>query len=241
MKPLGRKAYGSIGHLSNSRRGPADFGIHEGQERICTVRARDSKDRVILTEKLDGSNVAIARVDGKIIALQRAGFLASSSPFRQHHVFADWVKMNENRFCDVKDGESLHGEWLYQAHGTMYRLKDGPLVLFDAKADGERVPYDQFRYMADKADVPIAHPLSDGPPVTVDVAMQLLGTYGHHGAIDKAEGVVWRVERRGVFDFMAKYVRPDKIDGKYFPEISGEQVIYNLVGEDHKGENDGRR
>ena len=30
-KPLGRKAYGSIGHLPNSRVGPKDHHIHEGQ------------------------------------------------------------------------------------------------------------------------------------------------------------------------------------------------------------------
>lgn len=46
---------------------------------------------------------------------------------------------------------------------------------------------------------------------------------GGHGARDGAEGAVWRVERfdpkrkRKVVDFLAKYVRGDKVDGLYLP------------------------
>ena len=39
-KPLGRKAYGSIGHLPNSRLGPGDHAVPEGIARICTERLR---------------------------------------------------------------------------------------------------------------------------------------------------------------------------------------------------------
>ena len=52
------------------------------------------------------------------------------------------------------------------------------------------------------------------------------------------EGVVWRVERnelirpggqerRWQVDFLVKYVRPDKIDGSYLSEISGQPPVYN--------------
>jgi hypothetical protein len=40
LRPLKRKAYGSIPHLPNSRTGPGDHHIPEGQTRICTERAR---------------------------------------------------------------------------------------------------------------------------------------------------------------------------------------------------------
>ena len=39
-------------------------------------------------------------------------------------------------------------------------------------------------------------------------------------ALDPVEGAVWRCERQGAVDFLGKYVRPDKIDGKYLPELS---------------------
>jgi hypothetical protein len=38
---------------------------------------------------------------------------------------------------------------------------------------------------------------------------------------NEIEGVVYRVERKGVVDFLAKYVRPDKVDGKY---LSGDPI-----------------
>ena len=66
-KPLGRKAYGSIPHLPNSRIGPGDHKCHEGQERIATVKSRNKHDVIIVQEKLDGSNVAVALKDGIIL------------------------------------------------------------------------------------------------------------------------------------------------------------------------------
>ena len=47
-KPLGRRAYGSIGHLPDSRMGPGDHHVHEGQARICTEKVRDRHDLVIV-------------------------------------------------------------------------------------------------------------------------------------------------------------------------------------------------
>ena len=49
----------------------------------------------------------------------------------------------------------------------------------------------------------------------------------HHSGCDEPEGVVYRVERKGDVDFLAKWVRPDKVDGKYLPEMSGEPAVWN--------------
>src|SRR5205814_3598625 len=111
-KPLGRKAYGSIPHLPSSRLGPGDHTCSAEQARICTVKARDEHDRIIVTEKLDGSNTAIANVGGAIVALTRAGHLATASRHEQHHLFAHWVRERYAHFQDtLADGEALHGEW----------------------------------------------------------------------------------------------------------------------------------
>lgn len=71
-----------------------------------------------------------------------------------------------------------------------------------------------------------------GKPIGIDESMSSLGQHGRFGAIDAAEGVVYRVERRlrntpDEVDFLAKYVRPDKVDGCYLPEISGAETIWN--------------
>jgi len=47
-KPLGRKNYGSIPHLPNSRMGIGDHSCHEGQARIATIKARDKNDEVFV-------------------------------------------------------------------------------------------------------------------------------------------------------------------------------------------------
>lgn len=93
-KPLGQRAYGSIPHLPGSRLGPGDYCINEGQARIATEKARDKHDLIIVQEKLDGSNVAVAKVNGEIIALTRSGYTALSSPYQQHHfLLCGWKKI----------------------------------------------------------------------------------------------------------------------------------------------------
>lgn len=223
VKPLGHKAYGSIPHLPNSRLGPGDYHCHEGQARICTERARDRHDRIIVTEKLDGSNVSVANVNGQIIALTRAGYVAATSPYDQHHVFDKWVAGRVWRTLPV--GYRISGEWMYHAHGTIYR-PDAPLICFDAfDASNHRLPHDDARALFDSLGMVGAHVVSDGPPATVEAALSSLGDLGFHGAQEQVEGAVWRVERHGKFDFLAKFVRPEKVDGKYLESISGKPAI----------------
>jgi len=131
-KPLGIKNYGHIPHLPNSRIGEGDHKCSEGQAKIATQKARDKNDCIIVQEKLDGSNVGVARINDEVYALSRAGYLATTSPYKLHHMFAEWVGNNQKRFMDVlENGERIVGEWLVQAHGTRYHLWHEPFVAFD--------------------------------------------------------------------------------------------------------------
>jgi hypothetical protein len=174
---------------------------------------------MIITEKLDGSNVGIARIDGKILALGRAGYLAQSSRFAQHQIFAEWVRANEQRWLDaLLDGERIVGEWMAQAHGTKYTLPSGPFAAFDLMRLDKRALHDALWKRCSDNGIPTPKLIHDGGPMSVEEAMRLHGD-GIHGA-EEPEGVVYRVERNGVFDFLAKWVRPDKVDGKYLPGVS---------------------
>lgn len=226
MKPLGRKNYGSIPHLPGSRMGPGDHHCHEGQEEICCRKVRDRHDVVIVTEKLDGSNVGVARVGDEILALGRAGHLAETSKYEQHQLFAAWVRENEDRFrAAILPGYRIVGEWLAQAHGTRYELTHEPFVVFDVMQGEKRLPYQEIEKLRDRFK--LATVIHRGGSFSVAAALVELGEHGSHGAVDPVEGAVWRVERRGEFDFMAKYVRPDKVDGLYLPEVSGGEAIWN--------------
>ena len=226
-KPLGIKAYGSIGHMAGSRMGPGDHRVPDGQAAIATIKARDRHDRVIVTEKLDGSCTAVARINGELVALGRAGWPAQSSPYEQHQLFAVWVRANVARFDDLVDGERMVGEWLAQAHGTRYQLDHEPWVPFDVMVLTRRKPWDVTLERIQRAGLRPPALISYGPPISIETAIALLGDNGFHGALDPVEGAVWRVERRGEYDFMAKYVRPDKIDGAYLPDISGQPAIWH--------------
>ena len=228
IKPLGRSAYGSIPHLPGSRLGPGAPHISPGQARICCEKVRDKLDRIFVQEKLDGSCTAVTRLDGEIIALGRSGYLARSSPYEMHQMFAAWVDANRTRVLSIlKEGQTLVGEWLAQAHGTRYELTGDPWVPFDLmdRPAYTRWPLAEFSLLVASVGFTVPHVVSERP-TTPEKAMELLKV-SSHGAIDPVEGAVWRVERKGRVDFLAKFVRHDKVDGLYLPELSGKPAVWN--------------
>lgn len=236
-KPLGHKNYGSIGHLPRSRTGPGDHSVHEGQTAICLQTPRDWRDVIVVQEKLDGSNVGVAKVgERQIVPLGRAGYRAETSPYRQHHLFAKWVMRPSNwaRFdAMLCVGERVVGEWLIQAHGTRYELHHEPFVIFDVMEEHERLPYMRVLRRVIPHGFVTPRLISYGPPVSVDYVLKQLRVSGH-GAVDPVEGAVWRVERDGSVDFLAKYVRPEKEDGIYLPGIGDyDEEVWNKGAEEY--------
>ena len=231
------------------------MGIGPGQAKICLESPRDKRDRIIVQEKLDGSNVAVANVGGEIVPIIRAGYRAINGRFEQHKFFHLWVMERVELFAFLRPGERVCGEWLAQAHGTRYTLRHGPFVAFDimrveprdapgagvfgAKRQGKdapaqwRVPYDEFVARV-RPVLPIPECVFDevGKSCTIKRAIEEIEKRNGHGAIDPIEGAVWRVERREkdgpwTVDFLAKFVRHEKVDGKFLPEVSGEQAVWN--------------
>jgi hypothetical protein len=232
-KPLGHKAYGSTPHLIGSRLGPGDYSLTPEQSALFVGERRRKGDRFLVTEKIDGSCVSVARVEGRILALQRAGYLASTSPFPLHHAFDRWVRDREKLFSELLgDHERLVGEWLHTAMGTRFEISDPDDLLagFAMFGGQKRLPYDEFAERTGKLDLRRAKLLSDGPGISIDRAMELVGENGHHGALDGAEGAVWVMETNGEFNSIAKFVRADKVDGKYMGGITGGADVVNYVG-----------
>lgn len=231
-KPFGKKSYGSIPHLIGSRLGPGDHHAGPGQVRIATEKLRDKHDIVYVQEKLDGGNVGIGKLNGKILAITRAGYLATTSQYKTHHAFEEYVRRNELRFDKLlKEGERVCGEWLLTSVGTKYNLPHEPFVPFDLMTGVDRVNYVEFADRVFYCDFTIPRLISAGPPISIETIETALD-FSKHGAIDPVEGAVWRIERKGVVDFLVKYVRPFKVDGKYLEEspanIIREQYDYLL-------------
>lgn len=225
MKPLGKKNYGSIPHLSSSKLGPKDYFIGEGQERILTINKRDKHDKILVFEKYDGSNVGVAKKNGKIFALIRVGREAHTSPYHQHHMFDQWVRNRSDMFNDLlNEGERVVGEWLYQAHGLIYKIKQEPIVFFDYfTASNKRHTFDVLQQM----NLPLPRLIHEGDSISVEALQPILNqkTDSIKPSGDP-EGMVFRVERKGEVDFLAKWVRPNFEAGKYCIGIDDKDLIY---------------
>jgi len=228
MKPLGRKNYGSIPHLSTSKLGLNDHYITHGQEKILVNKTRDDHDKVLVFEKYDGSNVGVTKVNNKIIALTRSGHTADTSPYLQHHEFADWVDKYQLFFDRIlKNGERVAGEWLYQAHGMRYTIKGSPVVFFDYfSKDNERYTFDVLK----KTGLQLPRLLHEGGAISPNELISKLNNYDHRiKAVGNPEGIIYRVERKGKVDFLAKWVRSDFVAGKYIINKEAHELIYNEI------------
>lgn len=219
--------YGSIPHLPGSRRGPGDRGVNEGVLRMVTVPQKG--DSVYVQEKLDGSNVSILRQGSRLVTLQRKGWPCTSSPFELHHRFDAWVQKRASRFFDLlKDGERLSGEWLALAHGTIYEYVSEPFVSFDLwTVDGLRSPYLSMMERVCALDVYMHNPFTISllGPLSIDEAMSSMKwSFEPEGGV--GEGVVYRVERGGKVIQLCKFVRPEKVDGKYLKGIGSEEDVW---------------
>jgi hypothetical protein len=230
-KPLGKKAYGSIPHLPGSRRGPADKGLSDQQASLLTVKTRDRHDVVIVQEKLDGSNVSVANIDGEIVAITRAGYRAEDSIYEMHHHFKRWVDRERHRFAAIlHPGCRACGEWLMQAHGTRYNLPHEPFVIFDIIRDNVRTCADVVATRCKWQGFITPKLLHVGGAISVEAILAKLEPSGH-GAIDPVEGAVWRMERKDSVEFLGKYVRSDKVDGKYLPGHGSDEPVYNWISD----------
>ena len=240
-KPLGRKSYTSIPHLIGSNNGPADHTVDINQHKIATVKVRDKHDLVIVQEKLDGTNVGVAKVDNVCIPIGRAGYPAISSQYQMHKLFAKWVYDNYKRFYNLLvERERVCGEWLALAHGTKYKLIHEPFVPFDLMTDSKRVVFDEFSLRVKEFGFTIPHTIHYGESLSIEDALKIINVYGFHGAQEQVEGCVWRIERNALIvkhnnrgprkrrvDFLCKYIIPNKEPGKYLPDRSGEGSIWN--------------
>jgi hypothetical protein len=169
----------------------------------------------------------VAKIDGQPVALIRAGYAADSAKYEHLRLFGVWVRQNHGRFDAIPEGIRLCGEWLAMAHSTRYVLTHDPFVPFDLMSGGDRLPHDKMTAIAAVCGLTPAAIVHDGGPLSVEAALDAIGEHGHHGAANLPEGAVWRCERKGVFDFIAKFVRHDKVDGCLLPEISGGEPIWH--------------
>jgi ATP-dependent RNA circularization protein (DNA/RNA ligase family) len=231
-KPLNRKNYGSIPHLSNSKLGIGDHFIEPGQEKILTLKKRDRYDEILVFEKYDGSNIGITKIDNQIYPLTRSGYKASTSPYKQHHIFNDWVYKNVEIFMDMIDnGERITGEWMIQSHGMEYYIKNDPIIFFDYfDSNNNRKTYDDLKIICNKYNLNTVRLLHRGESIQVSDIIDVLNKKTDFmKSKNNPEGMVYRVERNNKVDFLAKWVRSDYKPGELIIGKNNSEFTWNKI------------
>lgn len=111
------------------------------------------------------------------------------------------------------------------AHGTRYELNHEPFVAFDLMIGNVREPYLIFNRRVSDFNFTVPSIISYGGPLPISIALNV--SISGHNAIDEIEGVVYRIERMGKVDFLCKFVRHEKQDGKYFQENNNGYTYWN--------------
>ena len=224
-KPTGGRNYGSIPHLLDSKLGHHDKFIDPGQDRIIRAGGRDRHDTVLISLKLDGTNVGVLKTAEGLVTLQRRGYECNTSPYEQHHAFDRWVRANHERFHALLEvGERLVGEWLWQASGLWYEIRGVPFYAFDLfDADGARILQSDLYRRCQPAGIKtvpslVADSIGDTPLMFYVVSLSSL-LPGVHPYGEDHEGLVFRVERKGKVDYLVKWVRGGHRGGHYLPDV----------------------
>lgn len=221
MKPLGHRAYGSIPHLPGSKVGEHDKYITEGQARYLTEQKPSKNHRVVVQTKLDGSCVSVAKLDGKLVPIGRAGYLLESAPFPHLVEFCGWVERHAEQFDDLLDeGERVVGEWMNVALSTRYVI-DGDISLFrpfDLMTGHNRMGVMAVNLRCQQVGLRPVPILSYGDALSVEAARALQDN-------PNDEGLVYRMESNGGVDYLAKWVRPDYVPGALLDNPIRNEVV----------------
>ena len=229
-KPLGRKAYGSIGHLPGSKLGPGDHHLDEKQAALLTHRKNPQHHgaRVVVQQKIDGSCCAVAKIGGVIVPLGRAGYPAATAPYQHLRDFHVWAVARADRFDRLlSEGERVVGEWLSARHSLEYVERDAvggydtradwlesdaAFVAFDIMRDSTRALHDEVHGRVSAEGLLPAHTFHVGAPTLVANAWSTLldvHTAFRVYPVGEPEGLVYRYEHAGAVKFLGKWVRAD--------------------------------
>jgi hypothetical protein len=158
---------------------------------------------IVITEKLDGSNMAMTR---------SAIYARSHSGPPTHPSFA-WAKALHARVCGQIDvGLTLFGEYCYAVHSIVYEKLPGYFFLFGVRDDatGEWWDWDAVETQAEILGLPVVPVLFRGAvPELEPLTRRLAAEPSLFGG--EREGMVVRVERKFADDefgrVLGKYVR----------------------------------
>lgn len=208
------KNFGHIKHLTGSKMIDSGDSLLSIQEQYkYTTCKRDIHDKVIITEKIDGMNAGVVKINGLLYPISRRGYDVRTLPehFDNSELLAetwlDWVDKHYELYDSMlEEGERLAFENAILQHTLFYEFKGDPVFLlakFTAK--NKRINNSSLTELAQSRGV------RQPPILNIGVAVQpqiILEQYpkGLVGVKGKMEGIVYNYEHQGEHVECAKFV-----------------------------------
>jgi len=213
--------FGNIKHLTGSRlKDSGDSLMEKNLQPFFTEAIQFPKrDKLYVTEKVDGANVGVYKKDGVLYPVMRKGYDVRTSEWMFMRRFADFVAGNIARFdALLADGERVCGEWMIKTHSLFYKMPHEPFVVFDIIQGAEDKPvklgFADIMAACKRHGFTHAGLVWEKGAISVIDALRLLG-WGFHGCQTVPEGIVYRYERDGTFLMSAKFVSNLNVGGDY--------------------------
>ena len=210
--------FSSIKHLSGSRLidDKDSYMSKEGQKKFVEKKL-NSLDNVIVTEKIDGMNAGLIRLNGEYYPLSRKGY-----DIRNKLIYEDnsinWLFFFWSYYCSefvnsfiLMEGERLVFENVMMIHSLQYNFKKLQpiflLAVFDK--DNKRKNYEETRRIAESYEAQVPPVLSERLPLKPEEIMKFYdkSLVGCKGLM---EGLVYWYDRfidgEYFFDGLAKFV-----------------------------------
>lgn len=206
--------FGSIGHLSGSKMiDSADSLLSKEEQEKYVQCKRNKNDIVIITEKIDGMNAGVVKMDGLLYPINRRGYdtRIMGLQYKELAVLGEgWAKWVDDHYfiydAILQEGEHLVFEYAEYRHTLEYKFKCEPVFLLAKyNADNKRINYASLSVLAQKYDLVQPPLLNIGVAVPPEIIIKQYPK-GLAGVKGKLEGIVYNYEHNGNHASCAKYV-----------------------------------
>lgn len=145
------------------------------------------KRDIVITAKLDGSNVC----------LSRNNLFARSHSGPPSHPSFDWLKAFHSQMCnDIPEDIDLYGEYLFAKHSIEYKNLPGYLFLFNIRNSNCWFSWEDVEDYSELLDIPTAPVLFKGQVSSEKSLEELISNLmdGKEFEVNQREGVVVRLD-----------------------------------------------
>ncbi|MCX8178921.1 MAG: RNA ligase family protein [Candidatus Aenigmarchaeota archaeon] len=158
---------------------------------------------VVLTEKIDGTNVSI-----KTLPELEIKFRGNPTEGYEFSLLKNWFYTNLDNLKQHLGELVAFGEWVYLVHTIKYTKLPHYLIMFDL-FDNDRgfLSYDKVIEMANNLNLPYAPILYEGIYPGFEFLQSLLKRKSEYGD-ENIEGVYGRIQENGLTTFRFKFVNP---------------------------------